>query len=108
MDFVVECKKQFDEMMASKGQPDHEYHLENYQCLALNITPEMLDEIIRLRAEVEKLRRVRDAAEAYRSVSTLRGYAPAQAAWETLCAALDAAKDEDVEVDDGTRKKSKA
>lgn len=57
MDFVVECKKQFDEMMASKGQPDHEYHLENYQCLALNITPEMLDEIIRLRAEVEKLRR---------------------------------------------------
>ncbi len=52
MDFVVECKKQFDEMMASKGQPDHEYHLENYQCLALNITPEMLDEIIRLRAEV--------------------------------------------------------
>ena len=43
-----------------------------------------------LRAEVEKLRRVRDAAEAYRSVSTLRGYAAAQATWETLCAALDA------------------
>ena len=50
----------------------------------------MSDEALRLRAEVEKLRRVRDAAEAYRSVSTLRGYAAAQATWETLCAALDA------------------
>lgn len=51
------------------------------------------DDIQHLRAEVEKLRRVRDAAEAYRSVSTLRGYAAAQATWETLCAALDAAKE---------------
>ncbi len=63
----------------------------------LNSDPALVDEAIALydenellRAEVEKLRRVRDAAEAYRSVSTLRGYAAAQATWETLCAALDA------------------
>lgn len=59
---------------------------------ALNVEEVRLlrNENDRLRAEVEKLRRVRDAAEAYRSVSTLRGYAAAQATWETLCAALDA------------------
>ena len=60
---------------------------------AVSAALQMLPEITRLRAEVEKLRRVRDAAEAYRSVSTLRGYAAAQATWETLCAALDAAKE---------------
>lgn len=55
-----------------------------------------------LRAEVEKLRAVRDAAEAYRTVSDASSGTPAEAhantmrrveLWKSMCAALDAAKE---------------
>lgn len=40
---IPELRKQFNEMMASQGQANHLYHLENYQCLVLNLAPMLIE-----------------------------------------------------------------
>lgn len=53
---IAALRKQFDEMMASKGQPDHDDHLHDFQCFVLNCAPQLIaaaEENARLRAVVE-------------------------------------------------------
>lgn len=60
-ELIPELRKQFNEMMASKGQPDHEDILHDYQCFALNMTPALLDAA----DECDRLREVVEAAKAF-------------------------------------------
>lgn len=77
--------EQFAEMMGSKGQPDHEEHLENYQCLVLNLAPKLI-------AAAESGARLREVYEAAKELADHRRRigAPLGKLEATLYAAVDA------------------